>query len=706
MQTIDQGRDSFAALDQAILFSLVGTHAELQLLDGQHLRGLLEDWHAEREELEWSSANGGTAQRIPLSRVRCIQWHGYLAGAPTLTQYQTFAICFRDGEQLEGACLEAGVEAQGIHLCTEASDGSPGRLFVPLSAIAEYRIADHSVRVAATDTRPVPAHAIPSQAGYLLRNSSELRAYLERGSQQVLDQDPSLQAAILKALPDAVRLARQLDIPIVRLQQFDIDAGATALISEEIARRYHLIPLGLFRGRLLVALENPADEEVVRLLRFISGYGIEPCLAGIEEIEAAIHRYYGADREELLQGLQQDEDEVDETQSLREVELLGKQKPIVRLVNNLILDAMQRRASDIHIRPGEQEAELLFRIDGVLLPVRSFSRTLLPAMVARIKVLGKMDIADRRLPQDGQARILDRGAAVDLRISTIPTIAGESVVIRLLDANAGNRRLQELGLEPQDEQHLLECLQRSFGLILVTGPTGAGKSTTLYAALQEIQQRPVNIVTVEDPVEYRMPGVGQIQVNRVPGYGFARALKHILRHDPDVVMIGEIRDRETARIAVESALTGHLVLSTLHTNDAVSAVSRLVDMGIEPYLLASALTGVVAQRLVRCNCRHCLQEEIVAEPMCEQLQVPVGETFHKGGGCDECNGTGYHGREGVYEMLQVTPELRQLIVQTAPVEEMRTLALWQGMVPLTHHAIQKARSGITSLEEVYRVRLE
>ncbi len=691
------GGESFATFDQTLLQVLTGAETEIELLDGRRRRGRLEDWHPEDGSLVLCA--GEETWCTSLRDIRCIQWDGHLAGTPTQTDYRSYAIRFRDGEQLEGMCLECAREAEGVHLCTEASDGSPRRLFLPLAVIAWYQLAGEARQwvLQAPTLEDADAGNLPGDL--VLYDSVSLRARLEQGlSWQAPVQLP-------EELPETLRLAHQLDIPILSLRHFDIDPQAMTLVSEEIARRYTLIPLLHHRGRLVVAMEQPADEEVLRLLRFITGYGIEPCLATAQEIETAIQSCYGAGPVALVEGLMPDA-EVEEAGTLQEAERLGTQKPIVQLVNNLILDALRRRASDIHIRPDGMEAELLFRIDGQLQPVRRFSKSLLPAMVARIKVLGKMDISDRRLPQDGQARMLDGDETVDLRISTIPTVGGESVAIRLLCAGTGMKSLSGLGLEPRDLQRLEECLQRSHGLLLVTGPTGAGKSTTLYAALRALRQQAVNIVTVEDPVEYRLGGMGQIQVNRVPGYGFARALKHILRHDPDVIMIGEIRDRETARIAIESALTGHLVLSTLHTNDAISAVSRLVDMGIEPYLVASALNGVIAQRLVRCNCSQCIAPEPLAQHILARLRVASGEDFRRGAGCEQCNHSGYQGRAAVYELLLVSPELRRLIVQGASVDEMRMLALDQGLRPLTQQALRRAREGMTSLEEVYRVRLE
>ena len=698
--------------DPDIRSTLLGTQAEVQLFDGTRLRGLIEVW---QEDALLLKPAAGSARNLSLAGVRCIQLDGHCAAAPTQTAYRSYRIRFRDGQVLDGSCLEASVERRlGIQLCTEAVDGSPCSLFMPALAVQHYCIGEQEGSFAEREAVPQAAgSASPTVLKGLLGSSAELRlalthrqqpSYLEAGAST--EQTPS-EPGSPSGSPGAMHWARRLGIPALRLQHFDIDPAVTALVSEEVARRHHLMPVMLFEGRLVVALENPADEEVLRLLRFVTDHAPEPCLAGRDDIDGAIHRYYGADGDTpLLEELTPEETvRGSELTAAREMELLGKQKPIVRLVNNIILDAIHRRASDIHLRPGEGEVELLFRIDGSLLPVRRFGKSLLPAMVARIKVLGKMDISNRRLPQDGQARMADRQRSVDLRISTIPTVSGESVVIRLLDAQAGIRRLEQLGLDETDRQTLDGCLQRSFGLFLVTGPTGAGKSTTLYAALQEIRARGVHALSVEDPVEYHLDGVAQIQVNNAPGYGFARALKHILRHDPDVIMIGEIRDRETAQIAVESALTGHLVLTTLHTNDAASAVARLVDMGIEPYLLAAALSGVLAQRLVRLNCPHCRIREPVTPQMRNSLDLDDRQSFQRGRGCAECHHSGYRGRSAVYEFLRMTAALRELIIRGAGLVALQEQAVADGMRPLTEHALSRARLGQTSLQEVYRVRL-
>ncbi|MEX0827417.1 MAG: GspE/PulE family protein, partial [Haliea sp.] len=336
----------------------------------------------------------------------------------------------------------------------------------------------------------------------------------------------------------------------------------------------------------------------------------------------------------------------------------------------------------------------------------SFTKGLLSAVVGRIKIIGRMDIAERRLPQDGHAKIIDNGNAVDLRISVIPTVNGESVVIRLLNTQQGLKSIKELGFNENDAETFINLLNKSYGIILVTGPTGSGKSTTLYAALQEVIKSNLNIITVEDPVEYHIEGIEQIQVNTAPGFTFAKALRHILRHDPDVIMVGEIRDQETAKIAIESALTGHLVLSTLHTNDAPGAISRLLEMGIDPFLLNGALLGVFAQRLLRRNCPHCLAEENPEPRLLKALGITEPHKFYAGTGCEKCNDTGYRGRMAAYELLSITPSMHALIDRRAALEEIRGQAMKDGMVPLTQNALDQALQKKTSLAEVYRVRLE
>ncbi len=500
--------------------------------------------------------------------------------------------------------------------------------------------------------------------------------------------------------------ARSAGLPFVRLSGFDVEAEVLDMVPVDVARQHVLMPLMLFNNKLVVAMHNPLDYEAKAALGFLCGKLIEEVVASRADIEYAITRFYGpADEEDALQDLSilntYSGEEITEAEGLR----LAEEKPTVRLVHHIIVDAVNSRASDIHIRPCEDRADLFFRIDGNLIKIRSFSKTLLPAVVSRIKILGGMNVAEHRLPQDGQARVEHHHRIIDMRLSVIPSIYGESVVIRILDKSMSLRKLSEVGFNLQDTQTFSMLLRKSHGMILVTGPTGCGKSTTLYAALQDVITTGNNIITVEDPVEYHVDGLMQIQVNHVIGYSFARALRHILRHDPDVIMVGEIRDLETARMAVESSLTGHIVLSTLHTNSAATSVTRLIEMGIEPYLVNTSLLAILAQRLVRRNCQYCMEEEEVPDEIRHDLGISSSEVFFRGKGCEHCHKTGYHGRMSVYELLVVTPELRKLIVADASAMDIERQAILDGMVPLTQMALEAARDRKTSIEEVFRVRL-
>jgi len=505
-----------------------------------------------------------------------------------------------------------------------------------------------------------------------------------------------------------IALAKKFDIPFVRLRNFHIDESVLALVPFKIASERNIIPLCLHDEHLVIATSDPLNVETIDVVRFISGHSVEIAIATKADIEYAISTYYqGHAAEEIFDELDviRPEQELKQSDISRD-EALSKEKPIVRLVDNIITDAIFRNASDIHLRPEEAVVDLIYRIDGVLTPVRSFAKHLLSAVVSRIKILSGMDISERRLPQDGRFRVNFRNAIIDLRISVMPTVQGESVVIRILNTQAGLKSIEQLGFSEQDQFLFTDLLHKSYGVLLVTGPTGCGKSTTLYAALQEVRAGNVNIITIEDPVEYRLSGVQQLQVHTAIGYSFARALRNILRHDPDVIMVGEIRDEETGKIAIESALTGHLVLSTLHTNAAAGAITRLMEMGVESYLVRSAVLGVLAQRLVRCNCPHCMTEEKVDPDLKRLLGVDEKEVFYVGSGCEECNHTGYKGRMAVYELLPITDSIRTIITEGVSADDLHKAAVKNGMVPLTEQALSQARLKKTSFAEVYRVRLE
>ena len=507
-----------------------------------------------------------------------------------------------------------------------------------------------------------------------------------------------------------VVLAKKLGIPYVHLKGFEPPAQMISRIPADVAIQYNVVPLGEFNGKLIVAMENPLDNAVVSALCFNTNSTIETVMANGEDIRVLLQKFYSKlEENEAMEDLELDavgSSPLESSDSLYLMEQEAHRKPIVRLVNAILVQAVTKGASDINIRPEKDRVNVYYRIDGKLQYARTMNRSLLPAIVSRIKITGQMDISERRLPQDGHARLAWGAKNIDLRISVVPTVKGESVVIRILDKEAGLRPLQGLGLQAKEYQLIKRLVSRPFGLFLVTGPTGSGKSTTLYAILDEVKKRNVHLLTVEDPVEYDMDGIEQVQISLVKGYTFAQALRQFLRHDPDVIMVGEIRDTETAHIANKAALTGHLVFSTLHTNDAVSTITRLVDMGIEPYLLSSTLLGVMAQRLVRLNCPHCLVEEEVDAFMRKSFDLSPDEKFYRGKGCDSCNQMGYRGRATVCELLAVTPEIAQLINDGAPMQKIQEMAVSQGMTRLGDNAIALAREGKTSIEEIMAVQLE
>jgi type IV pilus assembly protein PilB len=505
---------------------------------------------------------------------------------------------------------------------------------------------------------------------------------------------------------DARGLASKLGLPFVLLDQLKISREVLDEIPAEVALESRCLPLSREGNLLRVAMSNPGDVENVHLIQFITGRRVQVEVADIDELRLALVAHYGdAVAEETFVQLGADRQEATVDAHAERIQVLAEQRPVVRLVDQVILGAVRRRASDIHIRPGEHSVELIYRIDGHLVPVRRFSRALLPAMIGRIKILGGMDITERRIPQDGQARIRDGESVVDLRLSVIPTIEGESVVIRLLNTGIVMKSVADLGLSSPDLARFSEVLERSHGMVLVTGPTGSGKSTTLYAVLNTVMKCNLNVITIEEPVEYHIPGIEQVPIRADVGMTFAAALRNILRHDPDVIMVGEIRDQETAKIATQSALTGHLLLSTLHTNSAAASIARLLDMGVPDYMIRATLLAVVAQRLVRQNCHSCLIEEQVDPSFRSALGVPTQDKFFVGGGCPVCNGTGISGRRMTYELLIVTPALRRRILSGVDAEGIEAEAVANGMVPLTQHALQLAREGIISLGEAYRTRL-
>lgn len=503
--------------------------------------------------------------------------------------------------------------------------------------------------------------------------------------------------------------AERLGLPLVRLDRITAESDALRLMSPGLARRLRAVPLRVSKGMVAVAMEDPGASDAQGLLDFVSRERVVPLVASPPHIREAIARYYDQveDHDMARQlGLASDAGD-NQSPSEQEAQRLASEMPVVRMVRTLLTDAVARRASDIHLRPGENATDVVYRIDDEMVPVRRLARALHPAVVSRIKVLAGMDLAEHRRPQDGRTTFqLDAGRKVDLRVSILPSVHGESVVVRLLDTTEGLWNVEDLGLTEADRQRLGDVMARSHGMFLATGPTGCGKSTTLYAMLLELRKQRINILTIEDPVEFHVADIQQMQVNQKAGFTFASAMRNFLRHDPDVIMVGEIRDRETAGIAVESALTGHLLLSTLHTNTAATTVTRLLDLGVEAYLLRSTLLAVMSQRLVRLTCVHCRMEEPVDLHVRENLGVRADEVFYIGRGCHHCEGLGVFRRRAVYELMVLSPRLRQLIVPSADADALHATAIAEGMVPITHAAVELARSGVISLAEAWRVRAD
>lgn len=499
-----------------------------------------------------------------------------------------------------------------------------------------------------------------------------------------------------------------LGIPIIRLSKFEPQQSAIDLLNASTARKYRAVPIFNEGNICIIAMEHPHDKSALEALSFVCKPKVFPVLASGKEIRDAIAKYYDRveDWELLSQiGIKADSITIDSTEE--EALRFSNEKPIVREVSNILGDASSRRASDIHFRPGPDGTDILFRIDGELIPIRRLISNLHRAIISRVKVLGRMNLAEHRKAQDGRSNFtLDNGRIIDLRISVLPTVYGESVVIRLLDTMESLWNIDQIGLEPEDRQKLNDVMARSHGMFLTTGPTGCGKSTTLYAMLMEMRRKHVNILTIEDPVEFHIADVQQMQVNRAANFTFASALRNFLRHDPDIIMVGEIRDRETASIAVESALTGHLLLSTLHTNTAATTITRLLDLGIESYLLRASLLAVMAQRLVRLTCNHCKEPEQVDPHILQFYNLSNDEVFFQGRGCSHCDGLGIKHRKAIYELMVISKDIQELIVKGAEADKIHQLAVSEGMRPLTQAAIDLARKGDISLHEAWRVRSE
>jgi type IV pilus assembly protein PilB len=541
-------------------------------------------------------------------------------------------------------------------------------------------------------------------------------------------------------------LSRQYGIPSVNLDLFNIDPSVISLIPQEVAQKHSVLPLSRVGATLTLAMVDPTNVFAIDDVKFMTGLNVEPVVVAEGSVQEAIAKYYGSSREIELATLPSDElptngsknnngaishdelvsldsldfdtsqtEDVEVVEDNEEIDLsalsrMSEDAPVVRLTNVLLVDSLRRGASDIHIEPYEKELRIRFRIDGVLYDVMHPPLKMRDALISRIKIMSKLDISEKRLPQDGRIKIKvkvdKRSRELDFRVSTLPTLFGEKVVLRLLDKQNLMLDMTKLGFEPESLTKFKRNISKPYGMVLVTGPTGSGKTNTLYSALQSLNTVDTNIMTAEDPVEFNLPGINQVQMKEQIGLNFAAALRSFLRQDPNIVLVGEVRDFETAEIAIKAALTGHLVLSTLHTNDAPSTISRLMNMGIEPFLVATSVNLIQAQRLIRRVCKDCKQEH----PMPAEALIEVGFSTeeartlktYKGKGCSTCNNTGYKGRIGLYEVMEITDEIRELILIGASALELRKKAVEDGMITLRESGLHKIRAGVTTLEEVVR----
>ena len=504
-------------------------------------------------------------------------------------------------------------------------------------------------------------------------------------------------------------LARQYRMPAVDLSRFEVDPKILKLIPGDIAAKHTVLPLKREGRTLTIAIADPNNVTAIEDIKFITRCDIFPVIAGEYTLRNAIDKYYqqsDAQLQNLLKSVEAEEDlEVVEEQTDEDVrkEDLADDAPVVKLINGILADAVQRGASDIHIECFEHELRVRYRVDGALQEVMKPPVKWRAALISRVKIMAALNIAERRVPQDGRIKLKMGTRVIDYRVSTLPVLFGEKIVLRILDKGNLTLDLAKFGFEPKAEADLMKAILNPYGMVLVTGPTGSGKTTTLYSALSKINTIDVNIMTAEDPVEYNLMGINQVLVRNEVGMTFAAALKAFLRQDPNIIMVGEIRDLETGSIGIKAALTGHLVLSTLHTNDAPSTITRMVDMGIEPFNVASAVNLIVAQRLVRRICKDCKQEHQYTDEEMHAFGITRDAgPFFKGAGCDTCNGTGYKGRQGLYEVMALSSPLRRAILKGASTEELREIAVSEGMLTLRMDGMMKVKKGITTLEEVVK----
>jgi type IV pilus assembly protein PilB len=508
-------------------------------------------------------------------------------------------------------------------------------------------------------------------------------------------------------------LSSQYRVPAVNLEEYEIDPEVIKLVSRDVCDKHKIIPVSRAGSSLIMAMADPTNLHAIDDIKFLTGFNVEPVVASETAIQAAVEQYYqsGPSYDEVMAGF--DEEEIafgadDEELNLMELEKASEDAPVVRLVNMILLNAIKKGASDVHVEPYEKKLRIRYRIDGVLIDEMAPPLKLKNAIASRLKIMSQLDIAERRLPQDGRIKLkLGKGREMDFRVSVLPTIWGEKIVLRLLDKSNLQLDMTKLGFDSEPLADFQWAIHQPWGMVLVTGPTGSGKTTTLYSALSELNKSSANISTAEDPVEYNLHGINQVQMHDEIGLNFAMSLRAFLRQDPDIIMVGEIRDFETAEIAVKAALTGHLVLSTLHTNDAPATISRMLNMGVEPFLITASVNLVLAQRLARKNCAECRQEikldrETLLDIGFTEEQIAGGKMM-KGVGCRTCNGTGYKGRVALYEVMKFSDSLKEMVLQGASTAELKAAAIKQGMCTLRASGILKVLAGMTSTEEILRV---
>jgi type IV pilus assembly protein PilB len=508
-------------------------------------------------------------------------------------------------------------------------------------------------------------------------------------------------------------LSRQYGVPSINLAEFEVDTAVLKLIPPDVAQKYQIIPVNRAGSTLIIAMSDPSNILATDDIKFMTGYNIEVVVASESAIKSAIDKYYdqSASLADVMGDLDMEDFEVvgeEEDLDISTLERATEEAPVVKLVNLILTDAIKRKASDIHIEPYEKLFRVRYRIDGVLYEVMKPPIKLKNAITSRIKIMAELDIAERRLPQDGRIKIkLGGGKDMDFRVSVLPTLFGEKIVLRLLDKSNLQLDMTKLGYEPESLVHFKKEIHKPFGMVLVTGPTGSGKTVSLYSALYELNKTTENISTAEDPVEFNFPGINQVQMHEEIGLNFAAALRSFLRQDPDIIMIGEIRDFETAEIGIKAALTGHLVLSTLHTNDAPSTINRLLNMGVEPFLVSSAVNLITAQRLARRVCTECKEpEEIPIQALIDAGVSPeeaAGYICYRGKGCPKCNGTGYKGRVGFYQVMPMLEEIRELVLNGANTSEIKRESMRLGIKTMRQSGLTKLKEGVTAFEEVLRV---